>query len=91
MTVLMCLYCQTDLQPTLELDPTSVFHTSIVSALLTADNAESDSSPVTESPYSHIQCLVDGLLDDLTAEQPAHAEAFIRGRMDVFLRSEYDW
>jgi len=40
--------------------------------------------------YSHIQCLLDGLPDDLTAEQHAHATAFIRSPSNVFSRLEYD-
>ena len=46
--------------------------------------------PVAEDPYSHIQCLIDGLPDDLTDEQRAHAKAFIQSRSNVFSRSEYD-
>ena len=40
--------------------------------------------------YSHIQCLLDGLPDDLTDEQRARAIAFIRNRSNDFSRSEYD-
>jgi len=51
---------------------------------LPADN------PTTEDPCSHIQCLIDGLPDDLTDEQRARAADFIRSRSSVFSRSEYD-
>jgi len=47
-------------------------------------------SPTVEDPCSHIQCLIDGLPDDLTDEQQARAAAFIRSRPNVFSRSEYD-
>jgi len=46
--------------------------------------------PTTEDPCSHIQCLIDGLPDDLTDEQRARAADFIRSRSNVFSRSEYD-
>jgi len=35
-------------------------------------------APTAKDPYSHIQCLLDGLPDDLTAEQRAHATVFGR-------------
>ena len=43
-----------------------------------------------EGLYDHIQCLIDGLLCDLMAEQCAHAKAFIKSRVDVFSHSKYD-
>ena len=46
-----------------------------------------------ESPTSyreHVQCLIDRLPDDLTAEQRAYAEAFIKLRLQVFTTSEFD-
>jgi len=56
-----------DRQPTLEQDPTTVFCTSTISAVLMADTARMDSSLAMESLHSHIQCLLDGLLNELTA------------------------
>jgi len=47
-------------------------------------------STMADGPYSHIQCLLNGLPDDLTAEQLACTTAFIRSRSNVFSRSEYD-
>ena len=38
----------------------------------------------------HIQCLIERLSDDLTAQQRARAEEFIRSRSQVFSRSEID-
>jgi len=50
----------------------------------------SPNNPTADDPHNHIQCLLDGLPDDLTDEQRAHATAFIRSRSNVFSRSEYD-
>jgi len=79
-----------NLQPTLEQDPTTVFHTSTISAAQAADTAGTDSSLATESPHSHIQYLIDGLPNNLTVEQCAHAEALIKSRAIVFSHSEYN-
>jgi len=49
----------------------------------------SQSSHSLEGLYDHIQCLIDGLPDDLTAEQRAWAEAFIKSSSNIS-RSEYD-
>jgi len=73
-----------DLQPTSEQDPTTVFHTSTISTAQAADTAGMDSLLATESPHSYIQYLINGLQNDLTAEQRAHAKAFIKSRAIVF-------
>ena len=44
----------------------------------------------TESDYSHVQCLTDGLPDHLTPEQRAMAERFIQSGANIFSRSEFD-
>jgi len=54
-----------------------------------AETAPSTDGPALDDPYSHIQCLLDGLPDDLTAEQRARTTAFIRSWSNVFSRSEY--
>jgi len=95
---------QMDLLPTVERDPVATSSATTVSASTTAAGADTpvadataatDTPPpmdklVAEDPYSHIQCLLDGLPDDLTDEQHAQATAFIRSRSNVFSRSEYD-
>ena len=48
-----------------------------------ADNTASDT-------YEHIRCLIERLSDDLTAEQRVRAEEFIKSRMHVFSKSEFD-
>ena len=40
--------------------------------------------------YEDIRCLIECLPDDLTAEQRVRAEEFIKSRMHVFSRSEFD-
>jgi len=40
--------------------------------------------------YQHVQCLIERLPDDLTAEQRARAEEFIKSRSHVFSKSEFD-
>jgi len=50
----------------------------------------STDNPMPDDPYGHIKCLLDGLPDDLTAEQRAYATAFIQSRANVFSYSEYD-
>ena len=87
MSVLSDVSSSLDLQPTSELGPTTIFHTSTMSAVPTADTAGSDSSSAMESSHSHIQCL---LPNDLTAEQRARTEAIIKSRANVFSGSEYD-
>jgi len=37
-----------------------------------------DAGPSPKGVYDHVQCLIDGLPGDLTAEQRARAEAFIK-------------
>ena len=83
-------------------DPTNLLRATTVNASATADGAGTttapgtDVTPVTEPApsaedlFSHIQCLLDGLPDDLTDEQRACATAFIKSRLNVFSRSEYD-
>ena len=61
-----------------------------VDATATTETAPPVDNPMTEDPCSHIQCLIDGLPDDLTDEQRARATDFIRSRSNVFSRSEYD-
>ena len=64
--------------------------TTVSDATSVTETATSTYSPTANDPYSHIQCLLDGLPDDLTAEQRAHATAFIQSRSNVFSCSEYD-
>jgi len=52
--------------------------TSTISATQTAEVAETGPSPATEGLYSHFQCLIDGLSNNLMAEQRARAETFIK-------------
>ena len=40
--------------------------------------------------FQHVQCLVDQLPEDLTVEQRAAAEDFIKKRSHVFSKSEFD-
>jgi len=44
----------------------------------------------TPDQHGHIQCLIERLPDDLTAEQRVRAEEFIKSRTHVFSRSEFD-
>ena len=46
-------------------------------ATAAADTSPPTAKPAADDPHSHIQCLVDGLPDDLTDEQRARATAFI--------------
>jgi len=62
--------------------------TSVTDATSAMETAPSTDSPAADDLYSHIQCLLNGLPDDLTAEQRARATAFIRSRSNVFSRSE---
>jgi len=62
---------------------------SATDAAVATETAPSTDNPTADDPYSHIQCLLDGLPDDLTDEQRARATAFIRSRSNVFSRSEY--
>ena len=71
------------------LHPTAALRTSIVNASQMAGDAGPD-SPMMEKPNSHVQCLINGLPDDLMTEQCACAEAFIKSRTNVFSHSEYD-
>ena len=43
-----------------------------------AETTPSTDSPTTDDPYNHIQCLLDGLPDDLIVQQCARATAFIQ-------------
>ena len=94
----------TDSPPATGRSPTATPNATTVSTGLTAAGADVPAvdataatgtalppdKPKAEGPYSHIQCLIDGLPDDLTDEQRARAADFIRSRSDVFSRSEYD-
>ena len=94
----------TDSPPTVGRDLVATSNTTTVGASTTAASADIPvadattatevlppaSRPTTDDSNSHIQCLIDGLPDDLTDEQRARAAAFIRSRSDVFSRSEYD-
>jgi len=64
--------------------------TPVTDATLVMEMAPSVDNPTADDPYSHIQCLLNGLPDDLTAEQCTRATAFIQSRSNVFSRSEYD-
>jgi len=64
--------------------------TSATDTTTVTESAPSMDNPTTDNPYSHIQCLLDGLADDLTEEQRIRAIAFIRSRSNIFSRSEYD-
>jgi len=56
-----------------------------------ADAMEPDSSTLLAGDqHDHISSLLHSLPSDLSDEQCAGAEAFIRSRMDVFSKSEYD-
>jgi len=94
----------TDSPPTAGRDPVEISSTTTVGASTTAAGADMPvvdattatdvpppmDQPTTDDSSSHIQCLIDGLPDDLTDEQRARAAAFIRSRSDVFSRSEYN-
>jgi len=56
----------------------------------TAEVTGSDSSIPIGGQHDYIIGLLCKLLTDLSAEQRAHAEAFIHSRSNVFSRSEYD-
>jgi len=62
----------------------------VVDTTVVAETSSPTGKPTADDPCSHIQCLIDGLPDDLTNEQRAHVTAFIRSRSNVFSRSEYD-
>jgi len=92
-----------DLLSTTGRDPTTTLCATTVSASTTAActgsavTPEPDATLVAETApstaddlYSHIQCLLDGLPDDLMVEQRTRAMAFIESRSNVFSRSEYD-
>jgi len=87
--------------PITTLCPTTVGVSTMAAGTETATTPASDATVATETPpsmdnltaddpYSHIQCLLDGLPDDLTDKQHARAAAFIQSRSSVFSRSEYD-
>jgi len=63
---------------------------SAADATMATETPPSADNPIADDPYSHIQCLLDGLPDDLTDEQRTHVTACIRSRSNVFSRSEYD-
>ena len=77
----------TDLLPMVERDLTT---TPVGETTTATETSPSTDSLVADNPCGHIQCLLDGLPDDLTIEQRAHATAFIWSRSNVFSRSEYD-
>jgi len=95
---------KTDLRPTTEQDLVDTCSVTTVSGSTTAAGANApaaDATAATETfpsmdkliaddPHSYIQCLIDGLPDDLTDEQRTRATAFIRSRSNVFSHSEYD-
>ena len=62
----------------------------VADATAAMETPPSTDNPIVDDPYNHIQCLLDGLPDDLTDEQRARAAAFIRSQSNVFSRSEYD-
>jgi len=76
-----------DLRPELVLDSTTRLRTSTISTESVTRVAGSGPSHSSEDLYNHIQCLIDGLPDDLTAEQCTRCEAFIKGRSNVFSHS----
>ena len=92
---------KTDLPPTTEQNPvetrpamtdgvgTAAAGAEIAPVLATDATAVPD-KPVADDSHDHIQCLLDGLPDDLTDEQRARATAFIKRRSNVFSRLEYD-
>jgi len=45
-----------------------------------------DAEPSLKGMYDHVQCLIDGLSDDLRLSM----EAFIKAQSNVFSSSEYD-
>jgi len=63
---------------------------SVTDVTSATEMVSSTDNPTADDPYSHIQCLLDGLPDDLTAEQRARMTAFTQSRCNVFSRSEYD-
>jgi len=80
---------------TAERDPAIAFSEATGNTKVTAAGAvetviQSAESSVADDPYEHVKCLIDGLPNDLSAEQHARATAFIQSRASVFSRSEYD-
>jgi len=96
----------TDLLPTMERDPVTTLCATTVGvstapptqtaiapvtgATAVSEPPPSTDNPAADDPYSHIQCLLDGLPGDLTDEQRARVIAFIRSWSNVFSHSEYD-
>jgi len=77
--------------PTVTMSPTAVgADITVVNTTAATETASPTDTPEAGEPCSHIQCLIDGLPDDLTDEQRARAADFIRSRSNVFSRSEYD-
>jgi len=54
---------------------------SATDATVATGTAPPTDNPVADDPHSHIQCLLDGLPDDLTDEQRARATAFIQSQI----------
>jgi len=78
---------------TAERDPAIAFSEATGNTTVTAAGAaetvtQSAESSVADDPYEHVKCLIDGLPDDLSAQQRAHATTFIQSRASVFSRSE---
>ena len=72
-----------------ERDPAIAFSEATGNSEVTAAGAAeivatSADSSIADDPYEHVKCLIDGLPDDLSAEQRARATAFIRSRASVF-------
>ena len=63
---------------------------SVANTTAVTETASPTDKPKVDEPYSHIQCFIDGLPDNLTDEQRARAADFIRSRSNIFSRSEYD-
>jgi len=68
---------------TAERDPAIAFSEAIRNTQVTAAGAaetvtQSAESSIADDPYEHVKCLIDGLPDDLSAEQRARATAFIQ-------------
>jgi len=62
---------------------------SAIMATPPAQAAEPTSSQSVESWYDHVQCLIDGLPDDLTSSQREAAVTFIKDRSSIS-RSKFD-
>jgi len=60
--------------------------TPVVDVTAATETVPPTDKPTTDNPCSHIQCLIDGLPDDLTNEQRARVATFIRSRSNVFSR-----